>query len=67
MLQAQEDIILIAKEHQEEHYVHHISMRTSERIEFPINSYVIIQYENGEHNAPSKVYPYLKRPFQVVN
>jgi hypothetical protein len=67
MLQAQEDIIRIAKEHQEEHDVHHISMHTSERTEFPINSYVLIQYENSEHRAPSKLHPHLKGPFQVVN
>jgi hypothetical protein len=67
MLQAQADIIRIAKEHQEEHDVHHISMHTSERTEFPINSYVLVQYENLEHKAPSKIHPFLKGPFQVVN
>jgi transposase InsO family protein len=41
MLKAQADIIRIAREHQEEHDVHHISMHTSERTEFPINSYVL--------------------------
>ena len=67
MLKAQADIIRIAREHQEEHDVHHISMHTSERMEFPINSYVLVQYENIDHQAPSKLHPHLKGPFQVVN
>ena len=46
MLKAQADIIRIAQQHQEEHDVHHISMHTAERTEFPINSYVLVQYEN---------------------
>ena len=67
MLQAQEDVIRVAREHQEEHDVHHIAMHTSERTEFPINSYVLAQYENLEHKAPSKLHPHLKGPYQVVN
>jgi len=46
MLQAQSEPIRIAQEHQEEHDVHHISMHTAEHIEFPINSYVLVQYQN---------------------
>jgi hypothetical protein len=67
MLQTQEDVIRVAREHQEEHDVHHIAMHTSERTEFPINSYVLAQYENLEHKAPSKLHPHLKGPYQVVN
>ena len=54
MLEAQADIIRIAQQHQEEHDVHHISMHTAERTEYPINSYVLVQYENPEHKPPSK-------------
>ena len=67
MLNAQADIIKIAQEHQEEHDVHHISMHTAERTEFPINSYVLVQYENIEHKPPSKLHPQLRGPYQVVN
>jgi len=67
MLNAQADIIRIAQQHQEEHDVHHISMHTAERTEFPINSYVLVQYENLEHKPPSKIHPYLRGPYQVVN
>ena len=67
MLDAQADIIKIAQLHQEEHDVHHISMHTAERTEFPINSYVLVQYENIEHKPPSKLHPQLKGPYQVVN
>ena len=42
-------------------------MHTSGRTEFPINSYVSMQYKNSEHKPPSKIHPYLKGPFQVVN
>jgi len=62
MLQAQPNLIRIAQEHQEEHDVHHISRHS----EFPINSYVLVQYENLEHKPPSKLHPILKGPYQVV-
>jgi hypothetical protein len=67
MLTAQDDIIRLAKEHQEEHDMHHIAMHSPERTEFPINSYVLVRYENLEHKPPSKLHPYLKGPYQVVN
>jgi len=35
--------------------------------EFPINSYVLVQYENKEHKPPSKVHPVLRGPMKVVN
>ena len=57
-LKAQADIIRIAQQRQEEHGVHHISIHTAERTEFPINSYVLVQYENLEHKPPSKIHPY---------
>ena len=40
-------------------------MHTTERTEFPINSYVLEQYENIEHKSPSKLYPQLKGPYQA--
>ena len=60
MLKALADMIRIAREHQEEHDVHHISIHTSKRTEFPSNSYVLVQYENIDHQAPSKLHPHLK-------
>jgi len=67
MINAQDDIIRMAREYQQEHDVHHIAMHTPERTEFPINSYVLAQYENLDHRAPSKLHPHLKGPYQVVN
>ena len=67
MLKAQADIVRIAQQHQEEHDVHHISMHTAERTEFLINSYILVQYENLEHKPPSKIHPYLRGPYQMVN
>ena len=42
-------------------------MHTAEHTEFPINSYVLVQYENFEHKSPSLLHPNLKGPYQVVN
>ena len=63
MLDAQADIIKIAQLHQEDH----ISMHTAERTEFPINSYVLVQYENIEHKPPYQLHPQLKRLYQAGN
>ena len=42
------------------HDVHHISMHTAEHTEFPIYSYVLVQYENLEHKPPCKLHPNLR-------
>ena len=42
-------------------------MHTAERTEYPINSYVSVQYENPEHKPPSKSHSNLRGPYQVVN
>jgi len=67
MLQAQSELICIAQEYQEERHVHHISMHTAEHTEFPINSYVWVQYENLEYKPPFKLHPNLNELYQVVN
>ena len=67
MLQAQEDIIRIAYENQVKTDLHHMAMHSPLRTEFPINSYVLTRYENLQHKPPSKLHPYKKGPFQVVN
>ena len=67
MLQDQENIIKVAKEHQRNSDLHHIAMHTAERTEFPINSYVMAKYENHEHRPPTKLHPIKKGPFRVVN
>jgi len=63
LLQAHSELDRIAQEH----HVHHISIHTAEHTEFPINSYVFVQYENLEHKPLSKLHPNLKGPYQVVN
>ena len=67
MLKAQADVIRVAMETQKESDIHHIAMHTPMRTEYPINSYVIVKYENKEHKPPSKFHPYKKGPFRVVN
>ena len=67
LLNAQEDIIKVAYESQNKSDLHHMAMHTPLRTEFPINSYVLVLYENLEHKPPSKFHLQNKGPFQVVN
>ena len=59
MLQAQEHIIRISYENQVKIDLHHMTMHSPFRTEFPINSYVLARYKNLRHIK--------KGPFQVVN
>jgi transposase InsO family protein len=67
LLQAQADVIKVAYESQTKSDLHHIAMHTPQLTEFPINSYVLAQYENSEHRPPSKFHLQHKGPFLVVN
>jgi hypothetical protein len=68
LLQAQADILKIAKNNQMDNDEFHIAQRSAKHMtEFPINSYVLVNYENEEHKAPSKLHTYLRGPLRVVN
>ena len=66
MLAMQEKFLSVALHTQKKHDSTHMSTQGAVT-EFPINSYVLIQYENKMHKAPSKMHPLLKGPMKVVN
>ena len=66
MLQAQENILQLAKRTQKIRDDKHLSAQGAVT-EFPINSYVLVQYENKEHRPPTKLHTYKKGPMRVVN
>jgi hypothetical protein len=47
----------------------HIAKRSGKSAitEFPINSYVLVKYENDEHRPPTKFHTKLKGPLRVVS
>ena len=46
----------------------HIARRgTGDVTEFPINSYVLVNYENEQNRPPTKLHTHLRGPLQVVN
>jgi transposase InsO family protein len=67
MLKAQNDILRIASETQQEHDMWHMARSDGRESEFPVNSYVLARYENEKHKAPTKFHTVLKGPFRVVN
>jgi len=68
LLQAQSEIIGIAQKNQIETDQFHIAQRGGNSItEFPINSYVLVNYEGDDHRPPSKLHTHLRGPLRVVN
>ena len=76
MMQAQSEILEIAKRNQQESDDFQIAKRnksnkrkfgTEEITEFPINSYVLVNYEGEEHKPPTKLHTFLRGPLRVVN
>ena len=68
LIQAQGDIIKIAQENQLAQDDYHIAKGEGISItEFPINSYVLVNYENDEHKPPTKLHTHLMGPFRIVN
>ena len=68
LLKAQQEIIEIAVRNQMEIDQFHIASRGGKSItEFPINSYVLVNYENEQHRPPSKLHTFLRGPLRVVN
>jgi hypothetical protein len=64
MLQKQADIIKIAQRLQQRHDDIHIANHSALRTEFPINSYVLVDYDT---RPPTKLHTNLKGPMRVVN
>ena len=76
MLQAQSEIINLAQKNQQATDDFQIAKRNrsnkrkfgnTEITEFPINSYVLVNYEGDDHKPPSKLHTYLRGPLRVVN
>ena len=66
MLTAQEDIIRIAVQLQQETNTAHNATNLMGNITtYPLNSYVLVDYENNK--APSKLHPNHKGPLRVIN
>ena len=61
-------MIKIAQENQLAQDEYHIAKGEGRSTtEFPINSYVLVNYENDEHRPPTKLHTHLMGPFRIVN
>ena len=61
-------MIKIAQENQLAQDEYHIAKGEGRSTtEFPINSYVLVNYENDEHRPPTKLHTHLMKPFRIVN
>ena len=69
LLETQKDIMQIALRNQMESDQFHIATRGGKKgiTEFPINSYVLVNYEGNEHRPPSKLHTFLRGPLRIVN
>ena len=69
LLDKQKEIIEIAIRNQLESDQFHIATRGGKEgiSEFPINSYVLVNYEANDHKPPSKLHTFLRGPLRVVN
>jgi hypothetical protein len=68
MLSAQETIVSVAIATQNSTDMFHISRNSGSSItEFPINSYVLVKYENEGHKPPTKLHTKLRGPLRVIS
>ncbi len=69
MLAKQATAIRVARETQIKKDSEHFGAHTPSRTEFPINSYVLIEYPQSSHHKgpPTKFHSNLKGPMQVIN
>ena len=69
LLEAQEIIISTAIATQNKTDMFHIAKHSGKGpiTEFPINSYVLVKYENDQHRPPTKFHTKLRGPLRVVN
>jgi hypothetical protein len=68
MLAVQQKIIHIAQQNLDKHHTVHMNTQPNELSEFPVNSYVLVEYKNPFRKGPkSKLLPYRKGPMRVIN
>jgi hypothetical protein len=69
LLETQREIVQIALRNQIETDEFHIANRGGNQpiTEFPINSYVLVNYEGNDHRPPSKLHTFLRGPLRIVN
>lgn len=68
LLKVQAEIISLAEKAQKDIDTYHIADRSKvESSTFPINSYVLVNYENDNNRPPSKLHTQLRGPLRVVN
>ena len=68
LLETQAEIIRTAERNQLDNDQFHISKRGGQAItEFPINSYVTVNYEADHHRPPSKLHTFLRGRLRVVS
>ena len=69
MLQMQETLLQLAFETQKKKDNLHVSSADANRTEFPINSYVLVEYTSAGHfhGAPNKLVPRRRGPMRIVN
>jgi transposase InsO family protein len=65
MLKLQRDIISAAQQTQQHHNEEYFKRFGDERTEFPVNSYVLVNY--GNKNPPTKFHSYWRGPYRVVS
>ena len=68
LLKVQAEIISLAEQAQRDTDTYHIADRNkTESSTFPINSYVLVNYENDNNRPPSKLHTQLRGPLRVVS
>ena len=69
LLETQKEIVQIALRNQLQTDQFHIANRGGNKpiTEFPINSYVLVNYEGKDHRPPSKLHTFLRGPLRIVN
>jgi hypothetical protein len=65
MLQVQQDIIKVAQQTQEKTHEEYFRRFNDERTEFPVNSYVLVNY--GDKQPPTKFHTFWRGPYRVVH
>mgnify|MGYP003336092690 CR=1 FL=1 len=64
----QELALTLAYEHNTQEDQQHIARASTAPVtEFPINSYVLVQYETTNNTPPTKLSPKLRGPYRIVN
>ena len=69
LLETQKEIVQIALRNQLQTDQFNIANRGGNKpiTEFPINSYVLVNYEGKDHKPPSKLHTFLRGPLRIVN